>query len=179
MRQRRIKKYTIHILAIPGIKPDLFDIPIQKCAIIACTDRDNKYLSLFPPKQLCVVPFADIEVRDDPMAINRAHARYIIRFLRQLPEEVTDLFVCCSKGGSRSPGAAAAILRMPGRSDRVVWDNPYYVPNWLVYQTMCREFGLFAPHWYVMHLVRRNCRCYKKLVENNGVCKYERWQIID
>ena len=179
MRQRRIRKFTIHILALPGIKPDLFDIPIQKCAIIVCTERDNEYLSLFPPKHICVVPFADVEDPQHTRAIKRSHARCIIRFLRQLPEEVTDLYVCCSKGGSRSPAVAAAILRMSGRSDKPVWDNPYYVPNWLVYQTICREFGLFAPYLYVMHLVRRNCRCYKKAVKNNGVCKYERWQIIE
>ena len=78
--------------------------------------------------------------------------RHIIRFLRQLPKSVTDLYVCCSKGGSRSPAVAAAVLRMSGRSDKAVWDNPYYVPNWLVYQS---------------------------LVKNGGVSEYERWQIIE
>ena len=177
--RRQIKKYTIHILAIPAITPEVFDIPIRKCAIIACTNRDNKHLKLFPPKQRCIMPFADLEIPGDYRSINRAHARAIIRFLRQLPRGVTDLYVCCSKGGSRSPAVAAAVLRMSGRSDKVVWDNPYYVPNWLVYQTICREFGLFTPHCYVNYLVKRNRRAYQTLVKNGGVSKYERWQIIE
>ena len=51
MRQHKIKKYIIHILAIPAIGPEALDIPMRQCAILACTDRDNKYLSMFPEKQ--------------------------------------------------------------------------------------------------------------------------------
>lgn len=119
---RPIKRYTIHILAIPAITPEVFDVPIRKCAIIACTNRDNKYLKLFTPKQRCIMPFADLEIPNDYRSINGAHARAIIRFLRQLPKSVTDLYVCCSKGGSKSPAVAAAVLRMSGRSDKVVWN---------------------------------------------------------
>ena len=69
MRQHRIRKYIIHILAIPAIGPVVLDIPMSQCAIIACTDRDNKYLKLFPEKQRCVMPFADTEEPDNPFAI--------------------------------------------------------------------------------------------------------------
>lgn len=179
MRQHKIKKYTIHILAIPAIKPEIFDIPVSKCAIIACTERDNENLKLFPDNQRCIMPFADVEDPDYYLAIKGAHARAIIKFLRQLPDEVTDLYVCCSKGGSRSPAVAAAVLRMSGRDDKVVWENPYYVPNWLVYQVICREFGLFAPDWYVEHLVELNRKCYLDSVRKGNAGKYERWQIID
>ncbi|WP_034450222.1 hypothetical protein [Butyrivibrio sp. AE2032] len=179
MKHRRIKKYAIHILAIQAIKPDLFDIPLSRCAIIACTERENSNLDLFPDAQKCVMPFADVEVPDAYMAINGAHARAIIRFLDRLPDEVTDLYICCSKGSSRSPAVAAAVLRMSGRSDRDVWDNPFYVPNSLVYQTVCREFGLFAPDWCVRCLVERNRQCYLESVEKGSTGKYERWQILE
>ena len=179
MRQHRIRKYIIHILAIPAIDPEVLDIPMSQCAIIACTDRDNKYLKLFPEKQRCVMQFADIEEPDNPFAIRGAHARAIIRFLRQLPDEVTDLYVCCSKGGSRSPAVAAAILRMSGRNDDVVWKNPFYVPNKLVYQVICREFGLFAPDWYVERKVELNRQCYLTASQNGDTGGYERWQIIE
>ena len=72
---RPIKRYTIHILVIPAITTEVFDIPIRKCAIIACTNRDNKYLKLFPPKQRCIMPFADLEIPNDYRSINGAHAR--------------------------------------------------------------------------------------------------------
>lgn len=179
MRQRKIKKYIIHILAIPAIGPEVLDLPMSRCAIIACTNRDNRYLSLFPEKQKCIMPFADVEEPRDSMAIRGAHARAIIRFLRQLPDEVTDLYVCCSKGGSRSPAVAAAVLRMSGRSDKIVWENPFYVPNKLVYQVICKEFGLFAPDWYVKRRVELNCQCYMRASQYGDTGGYERWQIIE
>ena len=125
------------------------------------------------------MPFADVEVKNAFNAINGAHARAIIRFLRNLPDEVTDLYIFCSKGGSRSPAVAAAVLRMSGRSDRPVWENPFYVPNSLVYQTICHEFGLFAPDWYVKRLVELNRQCYLDSVKNGNAGKYERWQTIE
>ena len=179
MRQHKIRKYEIHILAIPAIGPEVLDIPLSRCAIIACTERDNKYMNMFPERQRCIVPFADVEEKEHPMAIRGAHARLIIRFLRNLPEEVTDLYVCCSKGESRSPAVAATVLRMSGRSDKPVWENPYYVPNRLVYQVICREFGLFAPDWYVKRLVELNRQSYLNASKQGNAGKYERWQIIE
>jgi len=179
VRQHKIKKYIIHILAIPAIGPEVLDLPMSRSAIIACTSRDNRYLNLFPEKQKCIVPFADVEDPNHPMAIRGAHARFIIRFLRNLPEEVTDLYVCCSKGGSRSPAVAAAILRMSGRKDDIVWKNPFYVPNKLVYQVICREFGLFAPDWYVERKVELNRQCYLTASKNGDAGGYERWQLLE
>ena len=91
MKLNKIKKYTIHILALPAIRPEVFDIPLSRCAIIVCTDRENKYLDLFPPHQRCIVPFADVEIPGAYGAINGAHARLITRFLWQHPDTVTDL----------------------------------------------------------------------------------------
>ena len=179
MRHHRIKKYAIHILAIPAIKPDLFDVPMSRCAIISCTDRENEYVYTFPASQRCIIPFADTEDADHPNAITADLAKLIIRFLKRLPDEVTDLFVCCSKGSSRSPAVAAAVLRMSGRSDKAVWENPFYVPNRLVYQVICREFGLFAPDWCMDTLVELNLKCYREAVEHGNTRGYERWQIIE
>lgn len=179
MKLNKIKKYTIHILALQAIKPEVFDIPLRRCAIIACTERDNEYLKLFPPQQRCIVPFADVEIPEAYGAIKGAHARFVIRFLRRLPDTVTDLYICCSKGGSRSPAVAAAVLRMSGRNDKVVWENPYYVPNRLVYQTICREFGLCAPDWFVKTLVELNRQCFLDSVKRGNSGKHERWEIID
>ena len=107
-----------------------------------------------------------------------SYARVIIKFVRRLPKTVTDIYVCCSKGGSRSAAVAAALLRMSGRSDAPVWDNPYYVPNTLVYYRLCREFGLPVTRLSVWLKNRRNQRAYRKL-QRGEPCKYERWQIID
>ena len=95
-----------------------------------------------------------------------------------LPDEVTDLYVCCSKGMSRSAAVAAALLRMSGRSDDPVWLNPYYVPNILVYYVLCKEAGIPITPDQVLFKQKQNEEAYKKLQQ--GVpCEYERWQILE
>ena len=178
MRGKKIRKFTIHILAIPAINHDIIDQPAERTALIVCTPRSNKSINLFSPKNTLIMPFSDVEVKGASGAINQSHARIIIKFLRKLPHEVTDLYICCSKGASRSPAVAAAVLRMSGRSDKVIWNNPYYAPNTLVYQTICREFGLFTPTFYVEYLRKRNSEKYKESVKNGHTSGYERWQII-
>lgn len=179
MRGKRIRRFTIHILAIPAINPDIMDLPAEKTALIACTPRSNKFLNLFPPGNTLIMPFADVEIKGASGAIDHTHARIIIKFLSRLPREVTDLYICCSKGASRSPALAAAVLRMSGRNDKVIWDNPFYSPNTLVYQTICREFGLFAPTLYVKYLQKRNSGKYQEAVKNGHSSGFERWQIIE
>ena len=101
----------IHILAVPALKPGVFDLPPERNAVIICT-------------------------------------------------------------------VAAALLRMSGRSDASVWDNPYYVPNKLVYYRLCREYGLFVTRLSVWIKTGRNHRAYRRL-QQGKLCKYERWQIIE
>ena len=79
----------------------------------------------------------------------------------------------------RTEAVAAAVLRMSGRSDKPVWENPFYVPNRLVYQVICKEFGLFAPDWYIKKLVDLNRQCYLNAAKQGNSGKYERWQIIE
>ena len=171
------KKYAIHILAITAIDGETFDLPQKKNAIIVCTDRENKYVNLCLPENILIINFPDVENKRYPGAFNGAHARKIIKFIRNLSEDVTDIYVCCSKGGSRSPAVAAALLRMSGRSDMDVWRNPYYVPNTLVYFILCREYGLPIDMFSVRIRTLINNRSFKK-VQNGSPSKYERWQIL-
>ena len=95
-----------------------------------------------------------------------------------LPDEVTDLYVCCSKGQSRSAAVAAALLRMSGRSDDPVWLNPYYNPNTLVYYRLCREAGILVTPLEVQIKRKQNEKAYLDLQEGKPT-KFERWQIIE
>ena len=135
---RNLKKYTVHILAITAVNAETFDLPPKQNAIIVCTNRYNKFIYACKPENILIIDFPDVEDKRYPGAFNSAHARKIIRFIKGLSDEVTDIYVCCSKGGSRSPAVAAALLRMSGRKDMAVWNNPYYVPNTLVYLRLCR-----------------------------------------
>lgn len=177
MIHQRLTAFTIHILPVTAIKPDLLDIDPQNAALIVCSDDKNHFMNMFPHK--LIIPFADtIEIRG-ANAISPSQARVIISFLKSLPAEVTDLYICCSEGLSRSPAVAAAVLKMSARSDMVIWNNPYYSPNKLVYQTICHEAGIFAPNLYVRILKTRNNISFKKSKKAGNTGKYERWQIIE
>lgn len=167
-------------MAVPGISADIFDLPMQQNAIIVCTtERSTRFLKDGITHNKLIIDFPDVEDSAYPGAFNERHAQAIIRFLMNLPEEVTDLYVCCSKGGSRSPAVAAAVLKMSGRSDWRIWKNIFYVPNTLVYERLCREAGIWTPHFMVALKKKINDLEYKKakLLQNTG--KYERWEIIE
>lgn len=176
---RNIKKYVIHILAITAIDAETFDLPMEQNAIIVCTNRDNKYIyDICRPENILIINFTDVENKKFPGAFNGAHARKIINFINSLSDNITDLYVCCSKGGSRSPAVAAALLRMSGRKDSDVWNNPFYVPNTLVYLRLCREFGLPVTIFSTWIRTQKNKLAFRR-AQKGIPCKYERWQIID
>lgn len=171
------KKYTIHILSVTVIDGETFDLPPGQNAIIVCSDYKNDYVYQCLPENILVMDFPDVEDKNYPGAFNSAHARKIIGFISALSEQVTDIYVCCSEGASRSPAIAAAILRMSGRSDKAVWCNPYYKPNALVYSRLCHECGLPVTAFSVKLRTIINRRAFEK--EKNGrKSRYERWQIL-
>ena len=174
-----IKKYTLHILAIRGIREDTFDIALENNAVIVCTERYNENLAVLPVDHVLQIPFPDYEDYHLQGAFNRIDARIIKNFIHSLPDTVTDMYICCSKGGSRSPAVAAALLRASGRSDMDVWKNPFYVPNTLVYFRLCKELGVKTTTLSVFFRVLINKHAYRKAQKNKGSTPYERWQILD
>ena len=178
MKNHPIKKYAIHILAVTALCDDAFDIPHNKCALILLTNRTNPYIDALDLRKI-VIDILDVEDKNHPRAFTRTHANFIIWFINNLPKEVTDIYVCCSKGGSRSPGCAAALMLMSGRSDKDVWLNPFYTPNLLVFQLLCKEFGIFMPYLFVYIRLIKNNRAFHKAQKVKGICPYERWQILE
>jgi predicted protein tyrosine phosphatase len=172
-----LKRFVIHITAVPGIKADAFDLPMNRNALILCTDRTNRFINGKNIIYKFVMPFLDVETAKTPGDFTAAHAKAIIRFIESLPDSVTDLYICCSKGGSRSAALAAAILKGSGRSDDAVWKNPFYCPNKLVYRIMCNELGLFMPRVAVRYKEHLNKRAFRK-AQKSGKSEYERWEIV-
>lgn len=174
-----LKHYVIHILAMPTIDEEAFDIPLDQVALIACTKiRTTPFLIEDSLPYKLIMEFPDVEDYRIPGSFNEAHARVILRYLEELPDSVTDLYVCCSKGQSRSAGLAAALCKGSGRSDMDVWKNPFYVPNILVYKKMCSEMGVCMP-WPVVWMKRhQNKRAFKKAQKAGNAGNYERWQIL-
>ncbi|WP_026489107.1 hypothetical protein [Butyrivibrio sp. XBB1001] len=176
-KKRKVRQFTIHILAVPAFSEDMFDVPHKQCAIILLTTRTTPFLDRTDIPKL-VIDIIDVEDEKEYGAFRRYHAKRVIYFVRHLPKEVTDLYVSCSKGGSRSPGCAAAIMLMSGRSDKDVWLNPFYTPNVLVFKVLCREFGLFMPDILVAIRQHMNEQAYRKAQKFKNAGKYERWQIL-
>ena len=177
-RRIKLKKYAIHILPIPAVTSDIFEYPLDKNALVSCVSRTTLFLSGKTGFPKLILPFLDVEDETVPGAFNSAYAREIIRFIQSIPDSVTDLYVCCSKGGSRSPALAAALLKASGRSDRAVWKNPYYIPNKLVYKTMRDELGYYIP-WIIVKLKSfDNEMQFRKAKRKGSSGKYERWQIL-
>lgn len=176
-KRHNFKPYAIHILAINAIDEETFYLPAEQNAIIVCTNRSNRFIYACRPENILIMDFLDVEDKRIPGAFNRAHARMMIRFVENLSDHVTDIYVCCSKGGSRSPAVAAALLRMSGRKDADVWKNLYYVPNTLVYLNLCREFGFPTTRFSTWIRTHVNNRAFRK-AQKGKPCKYERWQIL-
>ena len=114
-------------------------MPKEYNAIIICTEPDKRFVYSCTPENTLKMNFRDVENERTPNAFNKADAKRIINFVLDLPDEVTDIYVCCSQGISRSSAIAAFLLKASGRSDMAVWKNPYYAPNTLVYRRLCQE----------------------------------------
>ena len=52
-------------------------------------------------------------------------------------DEGTTLYICCDSGESRSAAIAAALYRRFDMDEMLIWQNPHYHPNTLVYKRMC------------------------------------------
>lgn len=67
---------------------------------------------------------------------------YIISEKIRENAEKKELYICCDSGESRSTAIAAAVIRFYNQSDKIIWKNPHFHPNLLVYELMCRSMRL-------------------------------------
>ncbi len=172
------KKHILHILSVKAIDAETFDLPPRQNAIIVCAKTDNEFIRKCFPENSLFLDFPDTQDASYPGAFCHWDAKKIINFVCSLSDDVTDIYICCEKGESRSPAVAAALLHMSGRSDAAVWCNPYYTPNKLVYLTLCREMGFFTNKLSVWFRSLKNRRAFKAAQKGKPVT-YERWQILD
>ena len=173
MNYEELKRYCIHVLPIRAVNSETFDLPKEYNAIIICAETDNQFIYSCEPENTLKMNFRDVENKSAPNAFNKADAERIINFVLNLPNEVADIYVCCSQGISRSPAIAAFLLKASGRNDMVVWGNPYYLPNTLVYALLCQEYGIRSS-LKVRRIV--NKRAFRSI--QKGTRKYERWEIL-
>ena len=107
--------------------------------------------------------FQDVTKKDRLDCFKKEHAEMIKKFLVQ--GNINELYVCCDSGESRSTAIAAAIMKYYGQNDRIIWENPIYHPNILVYKTLCGILGVFMPDFRVMFRKHLNERAFKRAMK--------------
>ena len=173
-----LKKYVVHILSVKVLSSDSFDLPKEEYAMIVLSeDEQNPAFDLCEKSQFLRLSFEDVG-ESNPNACSSSDAEKALAFLATLPDTVTDLYICCDYGESRSPAVAAAVLLASGRKDQAVWENPYYHPNAFVFRTFCQTFGVSMSNADVSDRVRQNEQAFQNAIHHIPGEGYEKWQLL-
>jgi len=146
--------YEIMICPIKQLYQYAEDGDMSEVAVLAVSSYDiNKDKLKAFGKTLCL-SFADITDSSESSSFNMEIAMEIATYVKDLPAQLDTLFVCCDSGESRSTAMSAAIMRYNGMDEMLIWKNPHYHPNTLVYSMLCDALGvpvskveLQAKHW--------------------------------
>jgi len=157
--------YEIQICPLKRLYRYAMDGDMRDVAVLAVSsyDIDREKLLVFGYR-LCL-NFADVTANTDPSAFSQDIAVRIANYIKNLPESVDTLFVCCDSGESRSTAMAASILRYNGRDDMTVWQNPHYHPNPLVYQLLCDALGVGVTDEEVKSKLRVNRQAFSRAIQ--------------
>ena len=147
---------NIHIMPVRRFLK-LEDVPEGAAAVIS-TSQELDFSGVTVPYVVAVYMDFDYE---SSRSFSVQHALRFKEFLENMGL-VTDLFVCCDAGESRSPALAAAIYRWLGRSDSFIWENPHYHPNMLVYQIFLETVGIDLSDHEIDYLIHTNQTAFRK-----------------
>lgn len=148
---------VVHIMPIKALLRRQVDAKTTAAIISTWEGVDESRI----PCPYALADYMDIDY-PSPSAFSPAQAAGFARFLAALDSGVTDLYVCCDAGRSRSPALAAAIMRRLGLDDSAVWDNPLYQPNMLCFCTMAQALGMAVSDADVDDLIQRSRNAWKK-----------------
>ena len=127
--------------------------------ILSQSDIDSKMYKYMD--KYIVLEVADTTEKDHPYAFTMDDAQKIKNFLDETAD-FENLYVCCDSGQSRSTAAASAIMRLYGKSDKEIWQNPFFKPNTLIYKTLCHAFGKRVSKLKMLYLCHVNDKALKK-----------------
>lgn len=102
---------------------------------------------------------------ESPRSFSAEYAAAFARFVKDLDKDITDLYICCDAGESRSPAIAAAIHRWLTQSDAYIWENPKYHPNVLCFCRMLEALNLSITDEEVDALIETNKSAFQKAVQ--------------
>ena len=119
----------------------------ERTALISIMDHKRDCTERYPSPRVLRLCFDDADNRSfwqNLMTEEQADA--ICTFVLRYAREIDTLIIHCTAGASRSPAVAAGILCGLRQDESIIWDNPEYHPNPLVYR-LVREAFVRGVRW--------------------------------
>lgn len=111
-----------------------------KCGAVISSSSDIDQSKLGPIPYIAR-RYEDLDYECAGRSFSEADAAAVAEFVKGLGQLDT-LYFCCDAGESRSPAAAAAVMRYVGLDDMPVWQNPRYHPNMLVFSLLAEALDV-------------------------------------
>lgn len=128
---------ALHILPIKRLIDILAEGNHHAAAIISSSSPIDEQKIPIPHH---IEIYEDIDCEVAGRSFSSRAANEIASFVLSLPHSITDLYICCNAGESRSPAICAATLRHYGLDDMWIWESVNYHPNMLVFQKMAAAY---------------------------------------
>lgn len=123
-----------------------------------------KYVDMFFDS--LVLNYDDVIDGADPYAYTDEMAARVATLVHSVEANisVTNLYVVCDYGESRSAGLAAAVIRYLGAEDLYLWDSAIYHPNPLVYRKTCAALGIEVTDEDISYLTEINQKTFREAI---------------
>ncbi len=132
---------NVIIYPIKKLYYELNEIDAEKFCAIIVSSYDVNMEKVKKLNSKIVLRFDDITQLNSENSFNDELSEKIFNFVKALPQDIENIYVCCDAGESRSSGIAAVIMRFYGCDEMTIWKNPHYNPNTLVYKLLSHIFG--------------------------------------
>lgn len=132
----------------------------QNCYVIMSTSTSDKLTDVKKHNKL-ILHYDDIT--NGKNAFTAKHAKQIKRFIKRIKN--TDKIYClCDCGISRSSAIASALHLYYNSNDLIIWEDPRYTPNPLIYKTLTNALNINLPEAEINKKIQLN-----KLVLKNTI----------
>ena len=146
------------------------NLPDRKTIAILLSMEDVRHPELKLLDAFHKVGVFDTEMKYKAFSFDYREGVAVKEFLEK-QNDFGRIYICCDSGESRSTAMAAAILRYYGKSDKVIWTNPRYHPNLLVYEEQLRAFGKKVSKLRLRYLKYINNQALKKAINRKDIVK--------
>lgn len=137
------------------------DVPEGAVAIISSSEQIDASKVKVP---FIVAYYQDIDY-EDPKAFSFDQAKTFADFIKALDANISDVYICCQAGESRSPGIAA-VYHYYGLDPHDIFRNPKYHPNVLCFRLLTEALGVPVEDGLIDQLIYENQQAFKLAIKN-------------